>query len=41
MKSNKTTRGQAVSNHWRRNNKESESNIDSAAHNEALKQQNN
>jgi hypothetical protein len=31
MKANKTTRGQAVSNHRRRKQKESESNIDSAA----------
>jgi hypothetical protein len=33
MKANKTTRGQAVSNHRRRKDKESESNIDSAAYN--------
>jgi hypothetical protein len=39
MKANKTTRGQAVSNHRRRKDKESESNTDSAAHNQILKQQ--
>jgi hypothetical protein len=33
MKANKTTRGQAVSNHRRRKDKESESSINSAAHN--------
>jgi hypothetical protein len=38
MKANKTTRGQAVSNH-RRKDKESESNTDSAGHNQTLKQQ--
>jgi hypothetical protein len=38
MKANKTRRGQEVSNH-RRKDKESESNIDSAAHNQTLKQQ--
>jgi hypothetical protein len=38
-KSNKTMRGQAVSNHRRRKDKESESNTDSAAHNQTLKQQ--
>jgi hypothetical protein len=32
VKANKTTRGQAVSNHRRIKDKESESNIDSAAH---------
>jgi hypothetical protein len=36
---NKTMRGQAVSNHRRRKDKESESTIDSAAHNQTLKQQ--
>jgi hypothetical protein len=41
MKANKTMRGQAVPNHRRRKDKESESNIDSAAHNQILKQQNN
>jgi hypothetical protein len=30
-------RGEAVPNHWRRKHKESESNIDSAAHNQTLK----
>jgi hypothetical protein len=39
MKANKTTRGWAVSNQRRRKDKESESNIDSAAHSQALKQQ--
>jgi hypothetical protein len=39
MKANKTMRGQAVSNHRRRKDMESESNIDSAAHNQTLKQQ--
>jgi hypothetical protein len=38
MKANKTMRGQAVPNH-RRKDKESETNIDSAAHNQTLKQQ--
>jgi hypothetical protein len=33
MKANKTMRGQAVPNHRRRKDKESESNIDLAAHN--------
>jgi hypothetical protein len=41
MKANKTTRGQAVPNHRRRKDKESESNIDSAAHNQTLKHKNN
>jgi hypothetical protein len=36
MKANKTMRGQAVSNH-RRKDRESESNIDSAAHNQIPK----
>jgi hypothetical protein len=39
MKANKTTRGQEVSNHRRRKDKESESNTDSAAYNQTLKQQ--
>jgi hypothetical protein len=39
MKANKTMREQAVPNHRRRDNKESESNIDSVAHNQTLKQQ--
>jgi hypothetical protein len=38
MKGNKTMRGQAVSNHRRRKGKKVESNIDSAAHNQTLKQ---
>jgi hypothetical protein len=38
MKANKTMKGQAVQNH-RRKDKESESNIDSTAHNQTLKQQ--
>jgi hypothetical protein len=38
MKGNKTTRVQEVSNH-RRKEKESESSIDSTAHNQILKQQ--
>jgi hypothetical protein len=40
MKANKIMRGQAVPKHRRRKYKESESNIDSAAHNQTLKQQN-
>jgi hypothetical protein len=39
MKANKTMRGQAVSSHGRRKDKESESNINSAAHNQTLKKQ--
>jgi hypothetical protein len=39
MKADKTTRGWVVSNHKRRKNKKVESNIDSVAHNQALKQQ--
>jgi hypothetical protein len=39
MKPNKTMRGQATPNHRKRKVKESESNIDSAAHNQTLKQQ--
>jgi hypothetical protein len=39
MKANKTIRGQAVSNHRRRKDRESENNIDSAAYNQTLKQQ--
>jgi hypothetical protein len=38
MKANKPIRRQAVSNHGRRKDKESESSIDSAAHNKTLKQ---
>jgi hypothetical protein len=37
MKANKTMRGQAAPNHRRRKDKESESNIDSATHNQTLK----
>jgi hypothetical protein len=37
MKSNNTMIGQAVSNHRRRKDKESENNIDSAAHNQTPK----
>jgi hypothetical protein len=39
MKTNKNMRGQSVPNHRRRKDKESENNIDSAAHNQTLKQQ--
>jgi hypothetical protein len=39
MKANKTMKGQAVPNHRRRKDKESESNTDSAAHNQTLKEQ--
>jgi hypothetical protein len=39
MKTNKTIRGQATANHRKRKDKESESNIDSTAHNQTLKQQ--
>jgi hypothetical protein len=39
MKAKKTIRGQATPNHRRRKDKESESNIDSAAQNQTLKQQ--
>jgi hypothetical protein len=40
MKANKTMRGQAVPNHRRRKDTKSDSKIDSAAHNQTLKQQN-
>jgi hypothetical protein len=40
MKTNKTMIGQAIPNHRRREDKKAESNIDSAAHNQILKQQN-
>jgi hypothetical protein len=40
MKANKTMREQATPNHRRRKTKESESNIDSVAHNQTLKQKN-
>jgi hypothetical protein len=39
MKANKTTRRQAAPNHRRREDKESESSIDSTAHNQTFKQQ--
>jgi hypothetical protein len=39
MKANKTMSRQALSNHRRRRDKESESSIDSAAHNQSFKQQ--
>jgi hypothetical protein len=39
MKVNKTMREQAVPNHRRRKDKNVESNIDSSAHNQTLKQQ--
>jgi hypothetical protein len=39
MKANKTMRGEAAAKHRRRKDKESESNIHSAAHNQTLKQQ--
>jgi hypothetical protein len=39
MKANKTMKGQVVPNHRRRKEKESESNIDSAAYKQTLKQQ--
>jgi hypothetical protein len=39
MKANKTMTRQAAPNHRRKKDKESESSIDSAAHNQALKQQ--
>jgi hypothetical protein len=39
MKANKTIKGQAAPNHRRRKGKKVESNIDSAAHNQTLKQQ--
>jgi hypothetical protein len=37
MTAKKTMRGQTVPNHRRRKDKDSESNIDSAAHNQTLK----
>jgi hypothetical protein len=39
MKANKIMRGQTTPNHRRRKDKESESNTDSAAHNQTLEQQ--
>jgi hypothetical protein len=41
MKANKTMRGKETPNHRRRKDKKSESNINSAAHNQTLKQKNN
>jgi hypothetical protein len=41
MKANKTMRGHAVPKHRRRKEKESESNINSAAHNQTLKKKKN
>jgi cytochrome b subunit of formate dehydrogenase len=40
MKANKTTKGWEVSNHRRRRNKQSESSIDLAAHNQILNNKN-
>jgi hypothetical protein len=39
MKANKAMKGQAVANHRRRKGKKEETNIDSAAYNQTLKQQ--
>jgi phage anti-repressor protein len=39
MKANEAMRGQAISNHRRIKDKELESNIDSGAHNQTLKQE--
>jgi hypothetical protein len=39
VKANKTMKGQAIPNHRRRKGKKEESNIDSATHNQTLKQQ--
>jgi hypothetical protein len=39
MEASKTLRGLEVSNHRRRKDKQSESNVNSAAHNQTLKQQ--
>jgi hypothetical protein len=39
VKANKTMEGQAIPNHRRRKGKKVESNIDSATHNQILKQQ--
>jgi hypothetical protein len=38
VKANKTMRGQAIPNHRRRKGKKEKSNINSAAHNQTLKQ---
>jgi hypothetical protein len=39
MKTKKTMKGQAIPNHRRRKGKKGEGNIDSATHNQTLKQQ--
>jgi hypothetical protein len=39
VKANKTMKGQAIPNHWRRKGKKVESNSGSAAHNQTLNQQ--
>jgi hypothetical protein len=39
MKANKTMKGQAMPNHRRRKGKKVDSNINSAAHNQTIKQQ--
>jgi hypothetical protein len=39
MKTSKTMRGWEVLNHWRRKDKESDSSIESAAHNQTIRQQ--
>jgi hypothetical protein len=39
VKANKTMKGQEIPNHRRRKGKKAESNIDSATHNQTLKQQ--
>jgi hypothetical protein len=41
MKAKRTMRGQAISNHRRRKDKESESSIDSATHNQPLNKKTN
>jgi hypothetical protein len=41
MKANKTMKGQAAPNYWRRKGKKVESNIDSAVHNQTLKKKDN
>jgi hypothetical protein len=40
MKANKTMKGQAVPNQWKRKGKNIENNIDSATHNQTHKQKN-
>jgi hypothetical protein len=39
MKANKTIKGQAMLNHWRRKGKKVKSNIDAATHSQTLNQQ--